>query len=149
MLLAASAAMLGLRGMARAQSIMTTETLTITTASGQHRFEVEVARTDAEQARGLMGRRYLPADRGMIFDYPEVRPTSMWMENTYISLDMLFIGADGRIIRIAERTEPLSRRFIPSGGPVRAVVELNAGTAARIGATVGDSISISFIDGRK
>ncbi|MGV6871713.1 DUF192 domain-containing protein [Pseudochelatococcus sp. B33] len=132
---------------ARAQSIMATETLTITTASGPHRFEVEIARTDEEQARGLMGRRYLPADRGMIFDYPDVRPVSMWMENTFISLDMLFVDAEGKIVRIAERAEPLSRRFIPSGAPVRAVVELNAGTAARIGAKVGDRIAISFIGG--
>lgn len=122
-----------------------TETLVIFTASGRHGFEVEVARTAAEQARGLMERRYLPANRGMIFDYPEAQPVSMWMENTFIPLDMLFVGADGRIVRIAERTEPHSRRLIPSGAPVRAVIELNAGTAARIGAAVGDPVEISFI----
>lgn len=141
-------ALLALSGAGRAQSIMATETLTINTATGQHRFEVEIARTDAQHSRGLMGRRYLPADRGMIFDYPEARPVSMWMDNTYISLDMLFVDADGKVVRIAERTEPLSRRFIPSGGPVRAVVELNGGTAARIGAKVGDTIEISFISGK-
>ncbi|MFD2251197.1 hypothetical protein FHS82_000349 [Pseudochelatococcus lubricantis] len=130
---------------ARAPSILPTEPLTIVTASGRHSFVVEVARSQEEQALGLMGRRYLPADRGMIFDYTDAQPVAMWMENTFISLDMLFVDAQGRIVRIAERTEPLSRRIIPSGGPVRAVIELNAGTAARIGAAVGDSVELSFI----
>lgn len=144
-LLFAPAAYIATRQPALAQSIMKTDTLTIVTASGQHQFEVEIASTEEQQARGLMGRRYMPADRGMIFDYPDVRPISMWMENTYISLDMLFVDAEGKIVRIAEKAEPLSRRFIPSGVPIRAVVELNAGTVARIGAKVGDRISISFI----
>lgn len=135
-----------LPGILQASTIMPTETLTIITSSGQHHFEVEVARTDEEQARGLMERRYLPENRGMIFDYANAQPVSMWMHNTYISLDMLFIDNEGRVIRIAERTEPMSRKFIPSGGPVRAVVELNAGTASRIGAKVGDKIRIPFIE---
>ena len=128
-----------------ANAILAIDTLTIKTRSGAHAFEVEIARTDEEQARGLMGRRYLPSSRGMIFDYPVVQPVTMWMENTFISLDMLFVDANGVIMRIAENTEPMSRRFIPSGGPARAVIELNAGTAARIGAKVGDTIDISFI----
>lgn len=145
-LAASLAAFAGFHSQQVAATGLATETLTINTASGQHKFEVEIARTEEEQARGLMHRRYLPPDRGMIFDYADVRPVSMWMENTFISLDILFVGPDSKIIRIAERAEPLSRRFIPSGGPVRAVIELNAGTASRIGAKVGDKVDISFID---
>lgn len=116
------------------------ERLTIRTATGEHVFSVEVMRTPEERAVGLMERRFLPADRGMLFDFGETMPVSMWMKNTYLSLDMLFIRADGTIARIAERTEPLSTRVIPSGEPVLSVLELNAGTAARIGAKVGDRV---------
>ncbi|CUA85998.1 Uncharacterized conserved membrane protein, UPF0127 family [Chelatococcus sambhunathii] len=122
---------------ALAQSL---ENLTIRTASGSHAFAVEVVRTPEERAIGLMNRRFLPADRGMLFDFGEAAPVSMWMKNTYISLDMLFIRADGTIARIAQRTEPLSTRIVPSGEPVLSVLELNAGTAARIGARPGDKV---------
>ncbi|MDJ1157039.1 DUF192 domain-containing protein [Chelatococcus sp. SYSU_G07232] len=122
---------------AQAQSL---ETLGVVTASGRHAFSVEVMRTEAERARGLMERRHLPADRGMLFDFGSVQPVSMWMQNTYIPLDMLFIRADGTIARIAEHTEPMSTRIIPSGEPVLGVLELNAGTATRIGAKPGDRV---------
>ncbi len=145
LVLSAPVALLASRGMARAQAILATEALTIATATGRHRFEVEIARTEEQQARGLMGRRYMPSERGMIFDYPQVQTVSMWMDNTFISLDILFIDAEGKIVRIAEKAEPLSRRFIPSGVPVRAVLELNAGTVERIGAKVGDTVDISFL----
>lgn len=122
---------------ARSQAL---EPLTVATATGKHVFSVEVMRTEAERGRGLMERRHLPADRGMLFDFKSVQPVAMWMQNTYIPLDMLFIRADGTIARIAEHTEPMSTRTIPSGEPVLAVLELNAGTAARIGAKPGDRI---------
>ena len=116
------------------------EQLTIVTATGRHVFMVEVMRTDAERSHGLMERRYLPADRGMLFDFKVVQPVSMWMHNTYLPLDMLFIRPDGTIARIEDHTEPLSDRIIPSGEPVLAVLEVNAGTAASIGAKPGDRV---------
>lgn len=123
---------------ARAQSF---EPLTIVTQAGQrHAFQVEVARNDADRAQGLMYRRSMPADRGMLFDFGRVEPVAMWMQNTYLSLDMLFIQADGTIARIAANAEPLSTRTIPSGEPVLAVLELNGGTAARLGLRAGDRV---------
>lgn len=122
---------------AKAQAL---EPLAVITATGRHSFQVEVMRTPEGRAKGLMHRQFMPADRGMLFDFGRVEPVAMWMQNTYISLDMLFIAADGRIVRITERTEPLSTRTLPSGEPVLSVLELNAGTAERIGARVGDRI---------
>jgi uncharacterized membrane protein (UPF0127 family) len=122
---------------ASAQSL---EPLTLVTKSGRHDFRVEVARNDADRARGLMHRRTLPADRGMLFDFERVAPVSMWMENTFISLDMIFIRADGVVARVAENTEPLSQRIVPSGEPVLAVLEVIAGTAKRIGLAAGDKV---------
>ncbi len=114
--------------------------VTIVSGSGEHRFEVEVARTVDEQARGLMYRRRLGADAGMLFDYGHPRNVAMWMRNTYIPLDMIFIGADWRIARIAERTVPLSSATVASEGPARAVLEVNAGTASRLGIRPGDRV---------
>jgi hypothetical protein len=117
------------------------ETLSVTSQGGQRQtFRVEVARNDADRAQGLMFRRSMPADQGMLFDFGRVEPVSMWMQNTYLSLDMLFIRPDGTIARIAANTEPLSTRTIPSGEPVLAVLELNAGTAARLGIKAGDRV---------
>jgi uncharacterized membrane protein (UPF0127 family) len=117
------------------------EPLTILTASGQrHAFQVEVARNDADRAQGLMYRRSMAPDRGMLFDFARVEPVSMWMQNTYISLDMFFIRPDGTIARIAENTEPLSTRNISSGEPVLGVLELVAGSAKRLGVQPGDRV---------
>jgi uncharacterized membrane protein (UPF0127 family) len=107
--------------------------LTIDMAGKAHRFNVEVARTDAEQDRGLMFRTSLPADRGMIFPFKKPRFGSFWMKNTLIPLDMIFIRADGSIDRIAENTIPESLEPVVSGGEVSAVLELAGGTAARLG----------------
>lgn len=117
------------------------ETLSITMPGGQRQtFKVEVARNDADRAQGLMFRRSMPADQGMLFDFGRVEPVAMWMQNTYLPLDMLFIRADGTIARIAANTEPLSTRTISSGEPVLSVLELNAGTAARLGIKAGDRV---------
>ncbi len=116
------------------------EMLAITTSSGRHQFQVEVMRTPDERAKGLMFRRYMPPDRGMLFDFERTEPVSMWMQNTFISLDMVFIRADGTVARIAEQTEPLSTRTIPSGEPVLSVLEINAGVAAKIGLKPGDKV---------
>ncbi len=118
--------------------------LTIATASGPHAFQVEVMRTDAERERGLMFRRDLPADRGMLFDFKTAAPVMMWMKNTYIPLDMVFIGADGRVISTAVDAEPMSERVIPSGGPARAVLEVNAGTVAKIAIKPGDRVDTAM-----
>ena len=104
-------------------------------------FSVEIARTPREHAQGLMFRRRLAPDSGMLFVYDPPRPVSMWMRNTYIPLDMIFIAPGGRISHIVERTVPLSVETIPSRGAVRAVLELNAGTAARLGIQPGQTVA--------
>lgn len=119
----------------------TLEKLTIQTAKGAHSFDVEVMRTPEERGKGLMFRRHMPADRGMLFDFGRTEPVAMWMQNTYIPLDMLFIRADGTIARIHAFAEPLSTRTIPSGEPVLGELELNGGVADSIGAKPGDRVS--------
>jgi hypothetical protein len=114
--------------------------LDFVTASGTHHFSIEVMRTPDELERGLMYRRYLPADRGMLFDFQVERPVTMWMKNTYIPLDMVFVSRNGVVASIAKNAEPLSERIIPSGKPVLAVVELNAGAADRIQLKPGDHV---------
>ena len=116
-------------------------TLEIVSRSGVHVFSVELAVTDEERSRGLMFRRELPEGKGMLFDFKRDQDVSMWMENTYVSLDMIFIRGDGRIARIAENTEPMSRRIISSGGPVRAVLEVVAGTSRKLGLAPGDRVA--------
>lgn len=117
-----------------------TEPLTILSKAGPKRFEVEVMRDDAGRSRGLMFRRHMAADHGMLFDFERDEPVTMWMKNTYLPLDMVFIRPDGTVSRIAADTEPLSTAIIPSGSPVIAVLELNAGTAARLGLQAGDRV---------
>ena len=116
------------------------EPLTIQSKTGPKRFEVEVMRDDAGRSRGLMFRRHMAADHGMLFDFERNEPVTMWMKNTYLPLDMVFIRPDGSVSRIAADTEPLSTAIIPSGGSVVAVLELNAGTAARLGLQAGDRV---------
>jgi uncharacterized protein len=117
-----------------------TSPLVIDTEGGTQRFTVELAVTPEEQAQGLMFRRTLPADTGMLFDLGGTRPATFWMKNTLIPLDMLFIATDGRIADIHERAVPLSEAMIESKVPVRAVLELNGGTAARLGIHEGDVV---------
>lgn len=125
---------------AGAASAQAFEPLTILTHGGPQPFQVEVARDDATRQQGLMFRRSLAPDRGMLFDFAKVEPVAMWMQNTYVSLDMLFIRPDGTIARIAADTEPLSTRVISSGEPVLAVLEVAAGTARRLGIRPGDRV---------
>ena len=114
--------------------------LWIESADARHHFFVEVALTDRQWSRGLMFRKDMAHDRGMLFRYDGARTVAMWMKNTFIPLDMVFVGADGRIKRIAENTTPLSLETIYSGGPVAAVIELNGGTARRLGIAPGDRV---------
>ena len=114
--------------------------LVIEAGSGKHTFNVELALTADQQAKGLMYRRTLAPDAGMLFVYARPSPVTMWMKNTYIPLDMLFIGADGRILHMVERTVPLSTELIGSDKAIRAVLELNGGTASRLGIRTGDRV---------
>jgi uncharacterized membrane protein (UPF0127 family) len=114
--------------------------LQIRTAGGAHRFSVEIATTQEQWSYGLMFRRSMPPDAGMLFVYDDDHEIQMWMKNTLIPLDMIFIKADGTILRIAERTVPQDLTTIPSGGPARGVLEVNGGTAARLGIKPGDRV---------
>ncbi len=113
--------------------------LTIHSANGDHAFRVEIAASLAEQERGLMFRRELSPDRGMIFPYDPPQEVSFWMKNTLIPLDMIFIRADGAIARIST-ARPLSLETVPSGEPVVAVLEIGGGRAAELGIREGDRV---------
>jgi uncharacterized membrane protein (UPF0127 family) len=122
------------------------EELLVTTDAGAHSFQVEIADDAEERARGLMFRRTMAEGEGMLFDFGREEPASFWMENTYISLDMLFIKADGTVESIAERTTPLSRNGVPSKGPVRYVLEINGGLSDQLGIEPGDKVSGPAMD---
>jgi uncharacterized protein len=119
---------------------MRRESLTLVSTTGEHVIDVEVAQTAEEKALGLMFRTSLPEQTGMLFPFDAPQEVSMWMRNTYVSLDMIFIRADGVVHRIESRTEPLSERVITSGGPVTAVLELAAGVAVRLSLKAGDRV---------
>ena len=123
---------------ARAASV---QPLEIVTKSGVQVFSVEMATTEEEKTTGLMYRKELPDGKGMLSDFSPEQQISMWMKNTYISLDMIFIRADGRILRIAENTEPLSTKIISSGGLAKGVLEVIAGTAQKYGIQPGDRVA--------
>jgi len=114
--------------------------LEIVTRNGVQVFSVEMATTEQEKQTGLMYRKELADGKGMLFDFNPEQEVSMWMKNTFVSLDMIFIRADGRILRIAENTEPMSTRIISSQGPARAVLEVVAGTAQKYGIRPGDRV---------
>ncbi len=118
----------------------TGDSVTVVTEDARHVFTIELANTPATRAQGLMYRRSMPEDHGMLFDFGRVEMVTMWMRNTYIPLDMLFIRPDGTIARIARNTEPLSERQISSGEPVLGVLEINAGLSNRLGIDVGDRV---------
>lgn len=115
--------------------------LTVETATGPRKFSVEVARTEQEQARGLMFRTALPDDGGMIFPLSPARPAAFWMKNTPLPLDIIFIRADGTIARIAAQTTPYSLDLVESGEPVAAVLEIAGGRAAEQGIAEGDRVN--------
>lgn len=128
------------------KAAMRTIPLTIASSNGAHDFVVEVAKTAAEQERGLMYRTNIPKDGGMIFaPYPPEgggpREATFWMKNTPSPLDIIFIRADGAIAHIADNAVPFSEDKIPSGEPISAVLELNGGRAAELGITEGDKVT--------
>jgi uncharacterized membrane protein (UPF0127 family) len=114
--------------------------LVLITATGPKALDIEVATTPEQQALGLMFRTSLADNKGMLFPYREARELTMWMKNTYIPLDMVFIRADGTVSRIEVKAEPLSERVIYSGAPVTAVLELAGGAAERLGLKPGDQV---------
>jgi uncharacterized membrane protein (UPF0127 family) len=135
------AGLLALAGAARAELVTFTKSkLTITTAKGQFPFDIELALTQPQMAQGLMYRRTLAADAGMLFDYGDPQPIAMWMKNTFIPLDMIFVAKDGKVVDLHERAVPLSLDTIESRVPAKAVIEVNAGTIARLGVHVGDTV---------
>jgi len=124
------------------------DTLEIVSKTGVHVFSVELAVTDEQRARGLMFRRALPEGQGMLFKFEPDQFITMWMHNTYIPLDMIFIRSDGRILRIAENTKPESDNIISSGAPARGVLEVIAGTARKLGIAPGDRVAHAWFGGR-
>ena len=138
--IAVAATMWAAHGMGPA-SAAELQPLEIVTKSGVHVFSVEMARTEQERETGLMYRKELPDGRGMLFDFSPAQNITMWMKNTFIPLDMIFIRPDGRILRIAENTVPQSEKVIPSGGPAKAVLEVIAGTARKYGIEPGDRVA--------
>lgn len=116
------------------------QALSVETAGGSRSFRVEVVREEADRNRGLMYRRSMADSHGMLFDYDPPQAVGFWMKNTYIPLDIIFVGPDGRIIRIAERTVPFSLEHIPSGGVARGVLEINGGLSRKLGIRAGDLV---------
>ncbi len=125
---------------AHAGAGLAVEPLEVLTHDGARRFLVEIADTPARQERGLMFRKQLRPERGMLFDFHAPQPVSFWMKNTLIPLDIIFIAADGRIVNIASNAKPMSEDLIESTGPILGVLELRGGRAAEIGARVGDQV---------
>jgi uncharacterized membrane protein (UPF0127 family) len=116
------------------------EHLSIETAQGVRNFEVEIADDERERERGLMFRREMAREHGMLFDFNPAQPVSFWMHNTHLSLDIIFIGPDGRILNIAESATPYSDAALPSRGVARGVLEINAGLSREMGIAPGDRV---------
>lgn len=138
LLAAGLASLAGTRALARGPL---TRLTIVTRAGARHDFQLELADTPEKRARGLMFRRSLPEGQGMLFEFgPRETEVTMWMKNTYIPLDMIFIRADGTIRHIAENTTPLSEAIVASNGPVKGVLEVIAGTSRRLGLAPGDRV---------
>jgi uncharacterized membrane protein (UPF0127 family) len=123
------------------------ERLDVITATGCASFYVEIADDDAEREQGLMFRKSLAPDRGMLFDFHSPREVAFWMHNTLIPLDIIYVQADGTVLSIARNAMPLSDAPIPSGGPILGVLELPGGRAAEIGLLPGDQIKHRMFPG--
>ena len=120
----------------------------IESGTRRHPFRAWIADTPERREQGLMWIRSLPADRGMLFIFDRPQPVSFWMKNTYVSLDLMFVAPDGRIIRVAENAEPLSLRGIDSMGVVLGVFEVRGGTAKKLGIAAGDRLRHPAFAGR-
>lgn len=114
--------------------------ITIVTGKGPVRFDVELATDDRQRAQGLQHRKAMASDAGMLFLFPAPQIIDMWMKNTPLSLDMIFIRGDGHVVAIAQETKPFSLDIVSSGVPAYAVLEVLAGTARRLGIAPGDRV---------
>lgn len=141
-LIGSVALLVGRQTSGQGQKLQTFEknNLAIKTKSGRHEFRIEVARRPRQQAQGLMFRRRMAADAGMLFLYRNSQPASMWMKNTFIPLDLLYIDRTGKIVGFHQRAVPQSLEVITSKQPVSAVLEVNAGTVSRLQIAVGDQV---------
>jgi uncharacterized membrane protein (UPF0127 family) len=128
------------QGLSARASFGEDELAIISPGGATHVFKIEIAETPQQLAQGLMYRDHLDSDRGMLFIFPSVEEATMWMHNTQIALDMLFIDPDGKIAHIAANNRPFDDRQIPSTKPVRGVIEINAGKAAELGLKEGDRV---------
>lgn len=128
------------RASGQASDVAETELLTVETANGPVEITVEIADDDAERARGLMFRPPLPDNYGMLFHFQRPERANFWMRNTPSSLDIIFIGVDGRILNIAERTTPYSEQGVPAAGLTRGVLEIRGGHAGELGIQAGDRV---------
>ena len=133
-------ALLFVIGGAVAQEVFVKSELVIVTSGGPQKFQIEIATTPGQQAQGLMYRRTMAADAGMLFPYASPRRLAFWMKNTFVPLDLLFIATDGRVVNIQQRTVPHSLEPIRSRGKVLAVLELNGGTVSRLNIKPGDRV---------
>src|SRR4051812_10191630 len=147
-LLALGPVLVLLMGIGHGAQAATVQPLEIVTKSGVQMFSVEMATTEEEKSTGLMYRKELADGKGMLFDFSPEQQVSMWMKNTFISLDMIFIRADGRILRIAENTEPQSTKIIPSNGLAKGVLEVIGGTARKYGIAAGGRVVHPLFGGR-
>ena len=134
------------RGPTLAAGAASLDTLIIETKAGPKTFKIELARTPEQQATGLMFRTKLVEGEGMLFPHSDAGEVSMWMRNTFIPLDMVFIRADGIVHRIEANTEPMSERIIPSNGPVGGVLEIAGGSAEKLGIAAGDRVRHAMFD---
>ncbi|MEM9280087.1 MAG: DUF192 domain-containing protein, partial [Pseudomonadota bacterium] len=125
-------------------AVFPVETLAVKTSAGEFTFTIEVADEDAERQRGLMFRQAMLPTHGMLFEFQKTQVIYMWMENTVLPLDMIFIRSDGSVARVEENTTPFSRRIIASGEPVSHVLELNAGMVRQIALKPDDIILHRF-----
>ena len=114
--------------------------LQIVTASGSHPFAIEFVRSRADMEKGLMFRKTMAADHGMLFDFGKPQTITMWMKNTYLPLDMVFIAPDGHVVHVVEHAAPMSEAIISSESPALSVLEVNAGIAEKIGVKAGDLV---------
>ena len=127
-------------GAGKASATSKLETVEVVTGRGRARFQVEIAATLAEQKRGLMFRKSLAPDRGMLFTYKRPQPAAYWMKNTLIPLDIIYIQADGRILSIVRNARPHDETPLPAGGLVLGVLEIAGGRAAQLGILPGDRV---------
>ncbi len=137
--LLASVVSVGSAAWSAGQSLRT-EPLDIVTSAGTRHFTVEVADTDQTRETGLMFRKSMAPNRGMLFDFGAPQAVTFWMKNTLIPLDMVFIAKDGHVVSIARNAKPMSEALIPSDGPIVGVLELRGGRAAEIGVEPGDEV---------